>query len=68
MQFHISRHHTPENCVVHRSPDGLPHPAVTSWSERCKEIVWNALKGPLTNLSTNIFHLLKQVTWINRGC
>ena len=45
MQFHISRHHTPENCVVHRSPDGLPHPAVTSWSERCKEVGVEYIKG-----------------------
>ena len=33
-----------------------------------RKLVWNTLKGQLTNLSTNIFHLLKQVTWINRGC
>ena len=45
MQFHISCHHTPENYGIHRSPDGLPHHAVTSWSERCKEVGVEYIKG-----------------------
>ena len=35
MRFHISSHHTPNNCAVHRG-DGTP--PVTDWRARCKEV------------------------------
>ena len=35
MRFHISSHHTPDNCAVHRG-DGTP--PVTDWRARCKEL------------------------------
>ena len=35
MRFHISSHHTPDNCAVHRG-DGTP--PVTDWRARCKEV------------------------------
>ena len=41
MLFHISSHHTPENCGVHRNPtaeDGSPTPMITDWGARCQEI------------------------------
>ena len=41
MQFHISAHHTPDNCGVHRlpgNPDGSPVATVTDWPGRCKDV------------------------------
>ena len=35
MRFHISSHHTPNNCAVHRGDGTAP---VTNWPERCKQI------------------------------
>ena len=35
MRFHISAHHTPNNCAVHRGDGTAP---VTNWPERCKQI------------------------------
>ncbi|SVD85170.1 uncharacterized protein METZ01_LOCUS438024, partial [marine metagenome] len=34
MEFHISCHHTPDNCAVHRSEPPL---SPKSWAEHCKE-------------------------------
>ena len=35
MRFHISSHHTPNNCAVHRG-DGTA--TVTDWRARCEEV------------------------------
>ena len=35
MRFHISSHHTPNNCAVHRGDGSAP---VTDWRARCKEV------------------------------
>jgi len=35
MRFHISSHHTPNNCAVHRGDGTAP---VTDWRARCKEV------------------------------
>ena len=48
MQFHISAHHTPDNCGVHRNPDnpdGSPAATVTDWPGRCKEVGVEFIKG-----------------------
>ena len=48
MQFHISAHHTPDNCGVHRlpdNPDGSPVATVTDWPGRCKEVGVKFIKG-----------------------
>ena len=46
------------DCLTLRSQAGL---------NGARKLVWNTLKAALTNLSTNIFYSLKQVTWINCG-
>ncbi len=40
MEFHISCHHTPNNCGVHRlQPDSTRSPnAVPNWAEHCEKI------------------------------
>ena len=35
MRFHISSHHTPDNCAVHRGDGTAP---VTDWRARCQEV------------------------------
>ena len=47
MEFHISCHHTPNNCGVHRhEPDGTRSPnAVPNWAEHCKEVGVTYIKG-----------------------
>ena len=35
MRFHISSHHTPNNCAVHRGDGTAP---VTDWRARCQEV------------------------------
>ena len=42
MEFHISCHHTPGNCAVHRSEPAL---SPKSWAEHCKEVGVTHIKG-----------------------
>jgi len=41
MEFHISCHHTPDNCAVHRSES----PMTKSWADHCKEVGVTFIKG-----------------------
>ena len=49
MRFHISSHHTPNNCAVHRGDGTAP---VTNWPERCKEIGVEFIAGGGLTLPT----------------
>ena len=58
MLFHISSHHTPDNCGVHRNPDaadGSPTPTVTDWGARCQEIGVTYIKGGINAPQHNHF-------------
>ena len=41
MEFHISCHHTPDNCAVHRSGP----PMAKSWADHCNEVGVTFIKG-----------------------
>ena len=41
MEFHISCHHTPDNCAVHRSGP----PLAKSWADHCNEVGVTFIKG-----------------------
>jgi len=47
MEFHISAHHTPNNCGVHRlQADGTRAPnAVPNWAEHCQKVGIKYIKG-----------------------
>ena len=53
MRFHISSHHTPGNCAVHRG-DGTP--PVTDWPRRCNEIGVKFIAGG--SLPTSHLHFM----------
>ena len=58
MLFHISCHHTPENCGVHRNPiadDGAPTPTITDWGARCQEVGVAYIKGGINGPQHNHF-------------
>ena len=57
MEFHISCHHTPNNCGVHRhEPDGTRSPnAVPNWAEHCKEVGVTYIKGGVNAPQHNHF-------------
>jgi|TARA_B100001146_G_C16073306_1_gene387429 hypothetical protein len=44
MEFHISCHHTPNNCGVHRREPGSSN-TVPNWSEHCKKVGITYIKG-----------------------
>lgn len=44
MEFHISCHHTPNNCAVHRRAPGEAN-VVPNWSEHCKKVGVTYIKG-----------------------
>jgi len=52
MRFHISSHHTPNNCAVHRG-DGTP--PVSDWRSRCKEVGVEFVAGGGCNPMHNSF-------------
>mgnify|MGYP000008720223 FL=1 len=51
MEFHISCHHTPDNCAVHRSEP----PITKSWAEHCKEVGVTFIKGVVNAPQHNHF-------------
>ena len=51
MEFHISCHHTPDNCAVHRSEP----PITKSWAEHCKEVGVTFIKGGVNAPQHNHF-------------
>ncbi len=58
MLFHISCHHTPENCGVHRNPtadDGAPTPTITDWGARCQEVGVAYINGGINAPQHNHF-------------
>ena len=69
MEFHISCHHTPNNCGVHRhEPDGTRSPnAVPNWAEHCKEVGVTYIKGGVNAPHITISCLWKQTIWPNCG-
>ena len=66
MEFHISCHHTPNNCGVHRRAPGEGN-AVPNWSEHCKKTELHISREELTHLSITILCSLKLMTWPNYG-
>ena len=52
MRFHISSHHTPNNCAVHRG-DGTP--PISDWRAWCKEVGVEFVAGGGCNPMHNSF-------------
>ena len=54
MEFHISCHHTPNNCGVHRRTPGEGN-AVPNWAEHCKKNGVTYIKGGVNPPQHNHF-------------
>ena len=55
MEFHISCHHTPDNCAVHRSES----PMTKSWADHCKEVGVTFIKGGVNPPQHNHFIIVE---------
>ena len=60
MRFHISSHHTPDNCAVHRGDGTAP---VTDWRARCKEVGIEFVAGGSCPPCIAVSCLLKPTIW-----